>query len=83
MTDTILRHDWRLDEIEALLDLPFNDLLFQAQSLHRANFDPNRVQMSSLLSIKTGACAEDCGYCSQSAKHATGLEAERLMPLED
>ncbi|MEW8429422.1 MAG: biotin synthase BioB, partial [gamma proteobacterium symbiont of Ctena orbiculata] len=51
--------------------------------LHRANFDPNRVQMSSLLSIKTGACAEDCGYCSQSAKHATGLEAERLMPLED
>ncbi|MET0072072.1 MAG: biotin synthase BioB [Candidatus Thiodiazotropha sp.] len=83
MTDTILRHDWRLDEIEALLDLPFNDLLFQAQSLHRANFDPNQVQMSSLLSIKTGACAEDCGYCSQSAKHATGLEAERLMPLED
>ncbi|MEW7991240.1 MAG: biotin synthase BioB [Candidatus Thiodiazotropha sp.] len=83
MTDTILRHDWRLDEIEALLDLPFNDLLFQAQSLHRANFDPNRVQMSSLLSIKTGACAEDCGYCSQSAKHATGLEAERLRPLED
>ncbi|MBT2969824.1 MAG: biotin synthase BioB [gamma proteobacterium symbiont of Ctena orbiculata] len=83
MTDTILRHDWRLDEIEALFDLPFNDLLFQAQTLHRAYFDPNQVQMSSLLSIKTGACAEDCGYCSQSAKHATGLEAEKLMPVED
>ncbi|WP_316366318.1 biotin synthase BioB [Candidatus Thiodiazotropha sp. CDECU1] len=83
MTETILRHDWRLDEIEALFDLPFNDLLFQAQSLHRAHFDPNQVQMSSLLSIKTGACAEDCGYCSQSAKNATGLEAEKLMPLEE
>ncbi|MEW8505952.1 MAG: biotin synthase BioB [Candidatus Thiodiazotropha sp.] len=83
MTDTILRHDWQLHEIEALFDLPFIDLLFRAQSLHRANFDPNQVQMSSLLSIKTGACAEDCGYCSQSAKHATGLEAEKLMPLGD
>ncbi|MEW8284401.1 MAG: biotin synthase BioB [Candidatus Thiodiazotropha endolucinida] len=83
MTESILHHDWSLDEIEALFELPFNDLLFQAQSVHRANFDPNQVQMSSLLSIKTGACAEDCGYCSQSAKNATGLEAEKLMPLED
>ena len=83
MTETILRHDWRLDEIEALLDLPFNDLIFRAQTTHRTHFDPNRIQMSSLLSIKTGACAEDCGYCSQSAKHATGLEAEKLMPLAD
>ncbi len=83
MTDMSLRHDWRLDEIEDLLDLPFNDLLFRAQSLHRENFDPNRVQMSSLLSIKTGACAEDCGYCSQSAKNASGLEAQKLMPLAD
>ncbi|MCG7864465.1 MAG: biotin synthase BioB [Candidatus Thiodiazotropha endolucinida] len=83
MTESILCHDWSLDEIEALFELPFNDLLFQAQSVHRANFDPNQVQMSSLLSIKTGACAEDCGYCSQSAKNATGLEAEKLMPLED
>ncbi|MCU7919429.1 MAG: biotin synthase BioB [Candidatus Thiodiazotropha sp. (ex Epidulcina cf. delphinae)] len=82
MSDTILRHDWGLDEIEALFDLPFNDLLFRAQQIHRANFDPNRVQMSSLLSIKTGACAEDCGYCSQSSRHASGLEAEKLMPLE-
>jgi biotin synthase len=83
MTETILRHDWRLDEIEALFDLPFNDLLFQAQTLHREHFDPNQVQMSSLLSIKTGACAEDCGYCSQSAKNTTGLEAEKLMPLDE
>jgi biotin synthase len=83
MTETIIRHDWGVDEIEALLDLPFNDLIFRAQGTHRAHFDPNRIQMSSLLSIKTGACAEDCGYCSQSAKHATGLEAEKLMPLTD
>jgi biotin synthase len=83
MTDSSLRHDWTLDEIETLLDLPFNDLLFRAQSLHRERFDPNQIQMSSLLSIKTGACAEDCGYCSQSAKYDSGLEAEKLMPLED
>jgi biotin synthase len=83
MIETILRHDWRQDEIEALFDLPFSDLLYRAQSVHRTNFDPNQVQMSSLLSIKTGACAEDCGYCSQSAKNTTGLEAEKLMPLEE
>ena len=83
MTDSPIRHDWSLDEIAALLDLPFNDLVFQAQITHRAHFDPNQVQMSSLLSIKTGACAEDCGYCSQSAKNHSGLEAEKLMPLED
>jgi biotin synthase len=83
MNDTILRHDWGLEEIESLLDQPFNDLIFRAQSIHRAHFDPNQVQVSSLLSIKTGACAEDCGYCSQSAKHATGLEAEKLLPLEE
>ncbi len=83
MTETTIRHDWTLDEIESLLGQPFNDLMFRAQSVHRAHFDPNRVQMSSLLSIKTGACAEDCGYCSQSAKHATGLEAEKLMPLQE
>ena len=83
MNETILRHDWRLDEIEALLDLPFNDLLFRAQSTHRARFDPNQVQVSSLLSIKTGACSEDCGYCSQSAKHGTDLEKEKLLPLNE
>jgi biotin synthase len=78
-----LRHDWSLEEIEALLDLPFNDLLFRAQGVHRAWFDPNRIQVSTLLSIKTGACPEDCGYCSQSARHDTGLEKERLLPLDE
>jgi biotin synthase len=78
-----LRHDWSLPEIEGLLGLPLNDLLFRAQSVHRARFDPNRVQVSTLLSIKTGACPEDCGYCSQSAKHDTGLEKDRLLPLEE
>lgn len=77
------KHDWTQTEIENLLDLPFNDLLFQAQQLHRQNFDPNQVQVSTLLSIKTGACPEDCGYCSQSSKHDTGLERERLMPLNE
>ena len=83
MSPTALRHDWTLPEIEGLLDLPFNELLFRAQTAHRAHFDPNRVQVSTLLSIKTGACPEDCGYCSQSAKHATAVEAERLMPLDE
>lgn len=77
------RHDWTQDQIEALLNLPFNDLLFRAQTVHREHFDPNRLQVSTLLSIKTGACAEDCGYCSQSAKHQTSLEKEKLLPLED
>jgi biotin synthase len=83
MSFPALRHDWNLPEIEGLLNLPLNDLLFRAQSLHRAHFDPNRVQVSTLLSIKTGACPEDCGYCSQSARHDTGLEKERLLPLEE
>jgi biotin synthase len=77
------RHDWSLEDIQALLDNPFNDLVFEAQSLHRQHFDPNQVQVSTLLSIKTGACPEDCGYCSQSAKNDTGLERERLMPLDE
>jgi len=81
MPQSQLRHDWTLEEIEALLDLPFNDLLLRAQNVHRAHFEPNRVQVSTLLSIKTGACPEDCGYCSQSARHDTGLERERLLPL--
>ena len=83
MTDSTLRHDWSLDEIQALLDQPFNDLLFQAQTAHRAQFDPNTVQASSLISIKTGACSEDCGYCSQSSKYTTELEPEKLLPIED
>jgi len=77
-----LRHDWSRDEILALFALPFNDLVFQAQSLHRQFFDPNQVQVSTLCSIKTGACPEDCKYCPQSARYDTGLERERLMAVE-
>ncbi|WP_111911213.1 biotin synthase BioB [Aeromonas media] len=77
-----LRHDWTLAEVQALFALPFNDLLFQAQTVHRAHFDPNEVQVSTLLSIKTGACPEDCKYCPQSARYHTGLETERLMEVE-
>jgi biotin synthase len=78
---TEIRTDWTRDEIAALFDLPFNDLLFQAQTVHRQNFDPNAVQLSTLLSIKTGGCVEDCGYCSQSASHDTGLKATKLMDV--
>ncbi len=77
-----LRHDWTREEALAIYTMPFNDLLFQAHSLHRAHFDPNRIQMSKLLSIKTGGCAENCGYCSQSAHHETGLKASKLMAVE-
>jgi biotin synthase len=77
-----LRHDWTRAEALALYDLPFMDLVFRAQTVHRASFDPNKVQMSRLLSIKTGGCAEDCGYCSQSAHHKTGLKASKLMEVE-
>jgi biotin synthase len=77
-----LRHDWRLDEIEALFDLPFPELVFRAASLHREAFDPAEIQLSQLLSIKTGGCAENCGYCSQSAHFDTGLKASKLMEAE-
>ena len=77
------RNDWKLDEIKALFELPFNDLLFKAHSIHRENFDPNHVQVSSLLNIKTGACPEDCSYCSQSSKYDTGLEREKLMEIDE
>ena len=76
---TATRHDWTLDEINAFFDQPFNDLMFKAQTIHRQNFDPNKVQISTLLNIKTGGCPEDCGYCSQSAHYKTGLEKEALM----
>jgi len=80
--DAIPRHDWTADQVQALFELPFNDLLFQAQVVHRQHFDPNQVQVSTLLSIKTGACPEDCAYCPQSAKYCTDLEAERLMKVK-
>ena len=79
---TAIRHDWTRDEIRALFDLPFNDLLYRAQSTHRVHFDPNVVQVSTLLSIKTGACPEDCGYCPQSAHHAADLEREALLDVD-
>jgi biotin synthase len=81
-TQVNLRHDWGQAEVEALFALPFNDLMFQAQTVHRQHFDANAVQISTLLSIKTGGCAEDCGYCPQSAHHESAVKAEPLMPLE-
>src|SRR5690554_3981937 len=78
-----LRHDWSMAEIQALFDLPFFDLLHQAHSLHRRHFDPNAVQVSTLLSIKTGACPEDCKYCPQSNRYDTGLDKEQLMAVEE
>jgi len=82
-TNSDIRHDWTLVEVQALLALPFNDLLYQAHSLHRRYFDPNAVQISTLLSIKTGACPEDCKYCPQSARYHTSLKSEKLMYVED
>ncbi|MBN9587650.1 MAG: biotin synthase BioB [Alphaproteobacteria bacterium 64-11] len=76
------RSDWTREEIAALFALPFPDLMFRAQSVHRAHFDPTEVQISTLLSIKTGGCPEDCGYCSQSAKYETGVKASRLMAFD-
>ncbi|WP_447744965.1 biotin synthase BioB [Pseudomonas nicosulfuronedens] len=78
----VTRHDWTLAEVRGLFEQPFNDLLFQAQSMHRAHFDPNRVQVSTLLSIKTGACPEDCKYCPQSGHYNTGLDKEKLMEVQ-
>ncbi|UOG93323.1 MAG: biotin synthase BioB [Candidatus Thiothrix sulfatifontis] len=78
-----LRHDWHIEEINALLAMPFSDLMFKAHQVHRAQFPANQVQISTLLSIKTGACPEDCGYCSQSAKNDTSLEREKLLPLQE
>lgn len=82
-TQTTIRNDWNQEEVEALFALPFNDLLFQAQTVHRQHFDANAVQISTLLSIKTGGCAEDCGYCPQSAHHPSAVKAEPLMPLDE
>jgi len=74
---------WTVDQVEALFVLPFNDLLFRAQQVHRSHFDANAIQRSTLLSIKTGGCSEDCGYCSQSARRDTGVERENVMPLDE
>jgi biotin synthase len=78
-----VRSDWTREEIGALIALPFPDLVFRAQSVHRRHFDPARVQLSTLLSIKTGGCPEDCAYCPQSIHYGTGVEAAKLMGLDD
>jgi biotin synthase len=77
------RHDWTRDEVRALFALPFPDLMFRAAVTHRENFDPAEVQISTLLSIKTGGCPEDCAYCPQAARYDTGVKAEKLMSLDD
>jgi len=78
-----MRYDWTVDEIAELFELPFNDLMFRAQQAHRAHFDANEIQLSTLLSIKTGGCPEDCKYCPQSSRYDTGLEKELLMAKEE
>ena len=80
--DTPVRHDWRLDEIGALFDLPFMELLARAHAVHAADHDPNAVQVSTLLSIKTGGCPEDCAYCPQAQRYHTGVEAQKLMDID-
>lgn len=77
-----LRNNWTREEVTALLGIPFNDLLYKAQTVHRSYFNPNKIQLSTLLSIKTGACPEDCKYCPQSARYDTGLEKEKLLQIE-
>ena len=79
----IVRNDWTREEIGELFALPFSELIYRAQTIHRQNFDPRDVQISTLLSIKTGGCPEDCGYCSQSSFHETGLKASKLMDVDD
>lgn len=83
VSDPYIRHHWDRAQVEALFDLPFNELIFKAAEIHRQNFDPNEVQKSTLLSIKTGACPEDCKYCSQSGHYNTGLEKEKLLAVQE
>jgi biotin synthase len=82
MPAAALRHDWSRDEIAALFAVPFNELLHRAHGIHREHHDPNAVQVSTLLSIKTGGCPEDCGYCPQAARYHTGVQAEKLMSVD-
>ena len=80
--DSVDSRRWSVDQIAALLDLPFNDLLYRAHGVHRENFDPHAVQLSTLLSIKTGGCPEDCGYCPQAARYHTGVDNEEMLALD-
>lgn len=82
-TNGKIRHDWTVDEVKALFKKPFSDLMFEAQTMHREFFAPNQVQVSTLLSIKTGRCPEDCGYCPQSVRFDTEVETEALLPLDE
>jgi len=82
-TNESIRHDWTVEEVKALFKKPFSDLVFEAQTMHRAFFEPNQVQVSTLLSIKTGRCPEDCGYCPQSVRFDTEVETETLLPLDE
>jgi biotin synthase len=82
MAPGLVRHDWTRADVRALFALPFPELIFRAQSIHRLHFDPTEVQISTLLSIKTGGCPEDCAYCPQSVRYDTGVKAEKLMPLD-
>ncbi|MBK0053448.1 biotin synthase BioB [Stenotrophomonas sp. S39] len=77
-----IRHDWQHDELQALFDLPLPELLFRAASVHRAHFDPAQVQVSTLLSVKTGGCPEDCAYCPQAQRYSTGVSAQKLMDTD-
>ena len=77
-----IRTDWTRSEVRALLALPFPELIFRAQTAHRVYFDPTQIQISTLLSIKTGGCPEDCGYCPQSARYDTGLSPSKLMQVD-
>jgi biotin synthase len=74
---------WPVDDVLALFNLPFNDLLYRAQQVHRENFDPHEIELASLLSVKTGGCQEDCGYCPQAARYDTGVKAQKIMPLDE
>src|SRR5262245_58651425 len=78
-----VRTDWTRAEVRALFELPFSELMFEAARVHRAHFDPTEVQISTLLSIKTGGCPEDCAYCPQAARYHAGVKAEKLMALDD
>src|SRR5690606_1746909 len=80
---TVLRHDWRREEVLELFALPLPELLYRAASVHRERFDPAQVQVSTLLSVKTGGCPEDCSYCPQAARYHTGVDATKLMETED
>ncbi|GAA4033044.1 biotin synthase BioB [Actimicrobium antarcticum] len=81
VTPTIVASTWPVEDVLALFNLPFNDLLFRAQQIHREHFDPTEVELATLLSIKTGGCPEDCGYCPQAARYDTGVTAQKILPL--